>query len=225
MKTLKEMRANINELQEKRIKQHDDDIMEILASKKLIEKTFASHTKVIGTIEMEIQRMESERGRVDNVRTDTDKKEETQDELEKFKKTKCRYFDKGFCRYRNKCRYFHPQKTCEEYLRSSKCDHLNCEDRHPEACKYWKSTNKCKRNENCDFLHATFAKGDDGIMAYKCVSCKNSWNDKNCVVKYSINGRETFFCLNCEDWVKIKTKVYDANWTLYDESGNLKVDV
>ena len=62
-------------------------------------------------------------------------------------------------------------------------------------------------------------------MKYKCVCCKNSWNDENCVAKYRINGWETLFCLNCEDWVKMKTRVYDVNWTLYDESVNLKVDV
>ena len=70
--------------------------------------------------------MESERGKVNNVRTDTDKDEESQDEVEKFKKIKCRYFDKGFCRYRKKCRHSHPQKTCKEYFRSSKCDNPNC---------------------------------------------------------------------------------------------------
>ena len=44
--------------------------------------------------------MKSEKGKVDIVRMDTDKKDETEDESEKFRKIKCRYFNKGFYKYR-----------------------------------------------------------------------------------------------------------------------------
>ena len=27
-----------------------------------------------------------------------------------------------------------------------------------------------------------------------------------------------YFCLNCDDWVKIKSKVLDENWTLFDKT-------
>ena len=30
---------------------------------------------------------------------------------------------------------------------------------------------------------------------------------------------EKFFCLNCDDWIKYKTKVLDQGWTLFDEEG------
>ena len=61
--------------------------------------------------------------------------------------------------------------------------------------------------------------------AYKRVSCKNVWEDRNCLVKHVINGHETFFCLNCEDWVQFKTDVYNPNWTLFDEEGYLKINI
>ena len=64
VKAFKEIRANINELQENRIKQHDNDIVEILESKLLIEETLLSHTKVISIIEKEIKRMEIKRSKV-----------------------------------------------------------------------------------------------------------------------------------------------------------------
>ena len=44
----------------------------------------------------------------------------------------------------------------------------------------------CKMNQDTDFLHATCT------IEYKSISCTNSWNDKNCVVKYSLNGWETY---------------------------------
>ena len=110
-------------------------------------------------------------------------------------------------------------------MTNAKCLQTTCKDRHPEMCKFWGSTSKCKRNESCDFLHATFENSDNGEVEYRCIGCKNSWNDKNCVFEHIINGRQAFFCLNCEDWVKFKTRVYESDWTIYDDSGYLKVDV
>ena len=95
-------------------------------------------------------------------------------------------------------------------------------------CKFWQS-NSCKRNIKCDFLHVTMVSNDDKNQAhksnYKCVSCKNAWEDASCIVRHIIKGHETFFCLNCEDWVKLKGYVFDKNWTLFDEAGYLRIDI
>ena len=40
-----------------------------------------------------------------------------------------------------------------------------------------------------------------------------------------INDQWVHFCLNCDDWVKDKSKVLDENWTLFDNEGNLRYDV
>ena len=60
---------------------------------------------------------------------------------------------------------------------------------------------------------------------YKCVSCNNAWEDASWVVRHIIHGHETFFCLNCEDWVKLKANVFDKNWTLFDEAGYLRTGI
>ena len=115
------------------------------------------------------------------------------------------------------------------YSVKGRCDVENCPHRHPQICRSWKSTNYCEININCDFLHVTMANGDDGYQIstpkFKCASCKNVWEERSCIVTHIIQGHETFFCLNCEDWVKFKTNVFDQNWTLYDEAGNLKRDI
>ena len=108
---------------------------------------------------------------------------------------------------------------------NGECGNPKCEDRHPELCKFWNSTNKCRRNDTCDFLHKILENIEDDKAEFKCIGCKNVWDDKECVVRHMINGRETFFCLNCQDWVKFKTRVHDSNWSLFDESGYLKVDI
>ena len=56
---------------------------------------------------------------------------------------------------------------------------------------------------------------------FKCVSCKDSWNETKFVVKHIIKGMEVCFCLNCEDWVHHKDTVLDQGWSLYDQDGNL----
>ena len=33
------------------------------------------------------------------------------------------------------------------------------------------------------------------------------------------------YCLNCEDWVQFKTKVFDPNWTLFDKAGYLRRNI
>ena len=57
---------------------------------------------------------------------------------------------------------------------------------------------------------------------FRCSSCKDVWQDENCVVKHAVNHRELFFCLNCDDFVGDKAQVLDINWTLVDQQGNLR---
>ena len=85
------------------------------------------------------------------------------------------------------------------------------------------------RKTTCDFLHVTLAKDDqtekEEPRYYNCVGCRCDWTDKSCVIEHVINDHRDYFCLNCEDWVKDKTKVLDKNWTMFDERGNLRYDV
>ena len=99
-------------------------------------------------------------------------------------------------------------------------------------CRYWKKINSgCKRKNDCDFLHDTLAR-DDGNSAqqdqeqeYTCVGCKSCFADMRCIVQHVVSNQKVNFCLNCDDWVKDKTKVLDSNWTLLDSRGNLRRDV
>ena len=34
---------------------------------------------------------------------------------------KCRYFDREFCKFTNKCRYIHPENICNSYRSNQKC--------------------------------------------------------------------------------------------------------
>ena len=64
----------------------------------------------------------------------------------KYKERKCRYYDKGICKYKSKCGYFHPNQICEEYERTGNCQGHNCKDRHPERCRQ-RSSGKMKNKQ------------------------------------------------------------------------------
>ena len=70
-------------------------------------------------------------------------------------------------------------------------------------------------------INNTLVGNDDVGIKLKCVSCKHSWKETKFVVKHTINNTEVYFCLNCEDWVKHKERVFNQGWTLMDYDGNL----
>ena len=151
--------------------------------------------------------------------------------MNQVQRKSCRYYNKGHCKYRNRCRFYHSQNICKIYLESGRCIGKECSDRHPKTCRYWsKNRSGCARKLDCDFLHVTLVHDDGKTIAqnkvneeeYKCASCKDCWTDKRCVVEHTQNNHVMYFCLNCNDWVRNKSAVLDPNWTLLDRSGNLR---
>ena len=67
---------------------------------------------------------------------------------------KCVFYDGGFCNLRKNCKFVHPEKTCEAYQQRDICSQVNCTDRHPKDCRYWKLGN-CFRGNSCAYNHAT----------------------------------------------------------------------
>ena len=63
----------------------------------------------------------------------------------------CQFFKYGFCKYRETCRKFHSEETCE----NEHCETLNCLKRHPRECKYYKIYKRCKFGSYCLFTHVS----------------------------------------------------------------------
>ena len=124
---------------------------------------------------------------------------------------------------------------CKEYIKNLKCLNKDCPDRHPRVCKWWKNSRSgCKRGDECEYLHVTLANDDKSMKAHKidlitgeynCVGCKSIFTDEKYVVKHIIQNMETYFCLNCDDWVKDKERVFEHGWTLLDQYGYLRIDI
>ena len=142
------------------------------------------------------------------------------------KEKKCRYFNRGYCKYKKQCRYSHPKNVCEEYLKSRECGNAKCGDRHPRVCKWNDRSVGCNRKSECNYLHVTLANDDvSDHLSYKCISCQYTWEDRSCVVEHVINNTRTFFCLNCDDWVVKKEEVLNQGWTLFDGNGFLRRNI
>jgi hypothetical protein len=144
------------------------------------------------------------------------------DLVSKPKRKKCRYFDRGYCKFTSKCCYTHPENICNSYKSSKKCDQRDCPDRHPKSCKWVKCRQGCTR-EKCAYLHTE--EKEDTPWEFKCVGCKSAWEDGKYVIEHVIDNMKTYFCLNCEDWIQLKEKVYEASWSLFDEDGYLKQNI
>lgn len=56
----------------------------------------------------------------------------------------CRYHDKGYCRLRENCFFYHPKENCK-----GNCDRKTCLKRHPNKCSYG---NDCRRY-HCAYKH------------------------------------------------------------------------
>ena len=74
--------------------------------------------------------------------------------LERNYEKKCRYEDKGYCKYKSNCKFYHPGQICEKFLRDGKCESgQTCNNRHPRKCRYWKGGEGCNRQQACKYLH------------------------------------------------------------------------
>ena len=69
---------------------------------------------------------------------------------------KCRYYDRGYCKFQDGCSFVHPLTICQKFLQKEvkeQCNQRQCKDRHPKNCKYWSREEGCRRGEYCQYLH------------------------------------------------------------------------
>ena len=93
---------------------------------------------------------------------------------------KCRYNDRGFCKSKSECGFFHSEKICEKILSNEKClEHKGCLQRHPKDCKHWMGDSRgCLREKDFKYLHVSNKKGKN-IKQNK--SCPKNTNDEEII--------------------------------------------
>ena len=58
----------------------------------------------------------------------------------------CKYYNKGYCRYKTTCTNIHYMQICTQIM----CRNKSCESRHPVDCRYG---SKCRRKMECLYVH------------------------------------------------------------------------
>ena len=61
----------------------------------------------------------------------------------------CKYNQKGYCKFKNKCRKHHENKTCP----ADNCRQKDCFYRHPKVCRNFSKEGFCLFGEDCAYKH------------------------------------------------------------------------
>ena len=219
--TVKDLKGSLERLEKKVDERENKDIVDIIKKQEAIEKVIMENAEAMKRLDKELLK-ERKVEEIKEVEKDP-KKTVSDDEKGQKRKKVCRYFNRGYCKYKLDCRFVHSQKICEEHLKHGKCGDNCCNDRHPKECKWFGTSVGCRRDTICEYLHVTPARDDDNC--YKCEGCKSMFEEKEHVIKHVINGNTCYFCLNCDDWIQIKANVFNDGWTLLDSFGYLRMNI
>ena len=217
VKAFKEFKVSMDALEKKVDKHQEEEIQELIKTQKMLNDIVVSNSEAIKSIDSEIKMLEA--AKVES------KKEE--DITKALKAKKCKYFDRGYCKYKFECKFVHHGEICKTYLEGKKCNDKNCKNRHPKVCKWW-LRGECGRN-NCEYLHVTLVHDDDKQKDthkyFPCHGCKNCYDDRTSVVQHVIQNRRIFLCLNCDSWIGKKDQIMTPGWSIFDNNGDLRRDV
>ena len=156
VKLVKILKSNLESLEKKISNQENDEIREIIETQKVIDEVIVANSDAIRRMDKEIKDITDHRLEASTkINLETSKSNEKgheepiQDQKEKnqVKRKRCKHFNKGHCKYSNRCRNSHPTEVCGTYLGSGKCDQRSCQDRHPKICKWWLGNSGCRRND------------------------------------------------------------------------------
>ena len=134
-KLVKDIKCNVDKLEKETSIKDDKEIQEIVEAQHVIDTIIVANSDAIKRIDKEMQEI-SAKQHVNETDSDTIEKEVSDDDVKTIKGKRCRYFNRGFCKYKNKCRFVHPNKICNIYLKNQTCNEKSCSDRHPKLCKW-----------------------------------------------------------------------------------------
>ena len=115
---------------------------------------------------------------------------------------KCRFFNRGYCKYQDNCSYFHSNTICESYLKNGICDEKACLSRHPRQCRYWSTRAEgCQRENRCQYLHVSSNRfiaaainmtgnenanqsNNEKSETFVCTHCNLTFDDEDCMQKH-----------------------------------------
>ena len=98
------------------------------------------------------------------------------------KKSICRYWNRGFCREKEKCCFVQKKDDCKTYMNTGKCEDRRCEGRHCKSCRYFKNESGCYRKDLCQYLHSSRSKELEEV--FTCNQCDFKTSKKITLTKH-----------------------------------------
>ena len=124
---------------------------------------------------------------------------------DKRRNQKCRYFNRGFCKFGVDCAFYHPKDDCEHFMARNHCGNSACSKRHRQICKFWESKNGCFRKTDCQYLHEDAKTAESATrqaFKEKCDACMFNCHTKDSVIVHKIKKHTFQLCLKCDYTIK-----------------------
>ena len=124
---------------------------------------------------------------------------------DKRRNQKCRYFNRGFCKFGVDCAFYHPKDDCEHFMAGNHCTNSTCSKRHRQVCKFWESKKGCIRKTDCQYLHEnakTAKSATRHVFREKCDACRFYCHNKDSVIVHKIKKHTFQLCLHCDHTIK-----------------------
>ena len=67
-------------------------------------------------------------------------------------KRRCKWFNRGYCKEKERCSFVHPRQDCQEHLQG-RCTIRGCTLRHRRVCKFNATKEGCIRGKMCEYIH------------------------------------------------------------------------
>ena len=162
--------------------------------------------------------------------------EKDNEKLKEMFNVRCKWWNRGFCKEREKCSYDHPDDDCPDHLQDGGCSNKKCRLRHRKDCRYFGTSQGCHRGEQCQYFHKILSMDNSEVKADSdkgnITESQNNLNSENketekkaetCLCKKSFDESQVhvmenkIVCLlkraNCteEEWLNIEQVVKDQN--------------
>ena len=118
VKLVKGLKASVEALESTGIPKEMDEVKEILEAQRVIDEIIVANADAIKRMDREMKEIK-EKKQEQKAPIDTFENEIGDGEVKTVKK-KCRYFNRGFCKYKTKCRFVHPKQICQQHTRDNK---------------------------------------------------------------------------------------------------------
>jgi hypothetical protein len=114
--TVRDLKASVDALKRKDPISENKEIKEILDTQKIVDEVIGAKRDAIKRIDEEIKQLVDKKVETKTNHNSDNSEEEPKDMVDKKKRKKCRYYDRGFCKYNIKCRCSHPEGKVERKL-------------------------------------------------------------------------------------------------------------